>query len=374
VWRLLLVLAITALSWIELVPWQLENAPRWFVADIAVGVVSTVVTMVWRRRFPVTVAVVTNLVAVGSFSSAGAASLALTSLATRRRWREIVPVTAAVLLTIPATVAISPVPGPDPRVDAAVVVVVVLFMVATGMYVGSRRELLETLRSRAEIVEAEQSAKLAQARSAERTRIAREMHDVLAHRISLVTMHAGALAYRDDLPPEQVRESARTIQETAHQAMEELRAVLGVLREDPGDAAPELPMPTAADLSGLVAEWQRAGMRVALDVEGDLATVPAGAGRTVFRVVQEALTNAHKHASATTVRVRVVVEAREGVWVEVRNPLPVGSAEAPAAPAGSGLGLVGLRERVELAGGRLRHGVTARDRTFALDAWLPWPA
>jgi signal transduction histidine kinase len=74
------------------------------------------------------------------------------------------------------------------------------------------------------------------------------------------------------------------------------------------------------------------------------------------------------------VRVRVVVEAREGVWVEVRNPLPVGSAEAPAAPAGSGLGLVGLRERVELAGGRLRHGVTARDRTFALDAWLPWPA
>ncbi len=370
----MLVLAITALTWVELVPWQLENAPRWFVADVAVGAASTVVTMIWRRRFPVTVAVVTNIVAVGSFSSAGAASLALTSLATRRRWREIVPVTGVVLLTIPATVAINPVPGPDPRVDAAVVVVVVLFMVATGMYVGSRRELLDTLRSRAEIAEAEQSAKLAQARSAERTRIAREMHDVLAHRISLVTMHAGALAYREDLPPEQVRESARTIQETAHQAMEELRAVLGVLREDPGDAVPELPVPKAADLTGLVAEWQRAGMRVALDVEGDLETVPAGAGRTVFRVVQEALTNAHKHASATSVRVRVVVESREGVWVEVRNPLPVGSVDTSDAPAGSGLGLVGLRERVELAGGRLRHGVTARDRTFALDAWLPWPA
>jgi signal transduction histidine kinase len=369
------VLAITGLSWVELVPWQLANAPGWLAADLAVGVVSTVVTMVWRRRFPVAVALVTNVVSVVSFSSTGAASLALTSLATRRRWREIVPVTAVVVATIPATVAINPVPGPDPRVDAAVVVVVVMLMIAAGLYVGSRRELLETLRSRAEIAEAEQSAKVAQARSAERTRIAREMHDVLAHRISLVTMHAGALAYRDDLPPERVRESARTIQETAHQALEELRDVLGVLREDPGDAAPELPVPTAADLDALVADWRQAGMRVVLDVDGDLTTIPATVGRTVFRVAQEALTNAHKHASATSVRVEVAVEAGAGVRVAVTNPLPVGSEQAsPFAGVGSGLGLVGLRERVELAGGRLRHGVTARDRTFSLDAWLPWPA
>ena len=365
-------LAIGALTWVEIVPWQLANAPRWFVADLVVGVVSTVAAMLWRRRFPVTVALLTNLVSTFSFSSGGAASLALVSLATRRRWRELVPVVAAILLTIPIVVAVNPVPGPDPRFDAAVVVVVIGLLVATGLYVGSRRELLATLRSRAEIAEAEQAAKVAQARGAERTRIAREMHDVLAHRISLLTMHAGALAYRDDLPPEQVREAARTIQETAHQAMTELRGVLGVLREGPGDAVPELPQPSAGDLRILVEEWVRAGMRVELSVVGDLDAVPDAQGRTIFRVVQEGLTNAHKHATDTTVAVHVDAEVGTGVRARVTNPLRVGTRQVSGAPPGAGLGLVGLRERVELAGGRLSRTITP-DQHHVLEAWVPWP-
>ena len=373
VWRLLLVLAVTGLSWVELAPWQLANAPGWFAADIAVGVVSTVATFRWRHRFPVATALVTNVVSIVSFSSGGAASLALVSLATRRRWREIVPVTIVVALTIPVVVAINPVPGPDPRLDAAVVVVVIGLMVAVGLYVGSRRELLATLRSRAEIAEAEQAAKVAQARGAERTRIAREMHDVLAHRISLVTMHAGALAYRDDLPPEQVREAARTIQETAHQAMTELRGVLGVLRDGPGDAAPELPQPSAGDLRILVEEWARAGMRVDLSVNGDLDAVPDAQGRTIFRVVQEGLTNAHKHATDTAVSVSVEAETGTGVRARVSNPLRVGTTQASGPPPGAGLGLVGLRERVELAGGRLSRTITP-DQRHTLEAWVPWPA
>lgn len=372
VWRGLLVLAITSLSWVELVPWQLENAPRWFVADLVAGVLSTVAVFTLRRRFPVTVAMVTTLVSTVSFSSAGANSLALVSLATRRRWRELVPVIGVTLLTVPVVVAINPVPGPDPRFDAAVVVVVVGLLVAVGLYVGSRRELLDTLRSRAEIAEAEQVAKVAQARTAERTRIAREMHDVLAHRISLVTMHAGALAFRDDLPPEQVRATARTIQENAHQAMTELRDVLGVLREGPGDAVPELPQPSADDLAALVDEWRHAGMRIDLSVDGDLAAVPETTGRTVFRVVQEGLTNAHKHAADTAVAVQVAVEDGTGVQAEVTNPLRVGSV-APAPLPGAGLGLVGLRERVELAGGRLSHAVTS-DQRYRLRAWIPFPS
>lgn len=367
-WRLLLVLAINALAWVELGLWQLQHAPAWFVADVAVGVASTVVTMVWRRRFPVTVALVTNVVAVASFSSSGAACLALVSLATRRRWRELVPVLVVCLITVPFVVAINPLPGEDPRVDSAVVVVVLAMLVSVGLYVGSRRELLATLRSRAEAAEAEQAAKVARARSAERTRIAREMHDVLAHRISLVTMHAGALAYRTDLPAEQVHATARTIEEVAHQAMTELRDVLGVLREGPGDAAPELPQPTACDVLALVEESRGAGMHVQLQVTGDLAAVPGAWGRTVYRVVQEGLTNARKHAPGTVVSVQVDAFA-ELVAVRVVNPLPVG---APvAALPGSGLGLVGLRERVDLAGGRLTHRVTA-DRRYALEARIPW--
>lgn len=367
-WRLLLVLAISSLAWIDLMPWQLENARRWFVADVAVGVVSTVVAMVWRRRYPVTVALSTNVVSVGSFSSSGAACLALVSLATRRRWRELVPVLVVLVATIPLTVLINPVPGPDPRVDAGLILVITGLLVSFGLYIGSRRELMATLRSRAEIAEAEQSAKVAQARGAERARIAREMHDVLAHRISLVTMHAGALAYRDDLPPQQVRETAHTIQETAHQAMTELRGVLGVLREGPGDAAPEQPQPTACDVVALVEESQRAGMHVEITVRGDLSDVPPSVGRTLYRVVQEGLTNARKHAPDTFVELRLDVQPGVGVSCRMENPLRIGT---DGTLPGAGLGLVGIRERVELAGGTLRHAVTAR--RFELEVRLPWP-
>ncbi|MDR6119808.1 signal transduction histidine kinase [Aeromicrobium sp. SORGH_AS981] len=369
-WRLLLVLAVTALTWVPLGLWQLRHAPLWFALDLATGVACTVVAMVWRRRFPVTVALVTNVVSIGSFSSGGAACLALVSLATRRRWRELVPVTLVCLLTIPFVVVVNPLPGEDPRVDAAVVVVVIGLLVAVGLYVGSRRELLATLRSRAESAEAEQAAKVAQARSAERTRIAREMHDVLAHRISLVTMHAGALAYRQDLGREQVHETALTIQETAHQAMTELRGVLGVLREGPGDAVPELPQPAARDVVELVEESRAAGMRVELQLRGDLDDVSGTAGRTVYRVVQEGLTNARKHAAGTPVEVAVDVGAQT-VEVRVTNPLPLGTPTAPL--PGSGLGLVGLRERVELARGSLSHRVSA-DRRYVLEARIPWAA
>lgn len=367
-WRLLLVLVIGGIASTQMALWQLQHAPAWFVADLAVGVVSTVVAMLWRRRFPVTVALLTNVVSKVSFSSSGAAYLTLVSLATRRRSRELVPVLVVCIATVPFLLTINPLPGEDRRVDAAVLVVVLGMLVSFGLYVGSRRELLATLRSRAEIAEAEQAAKVAQARSAERTRIAREMHDVLAHRISLVSMHAGALAYRQDLSPEQVHTTARTIEEAAHQAMTELRDVLGVLREGPGDAAPELPQPTACDVLSLVEESRRAGMQVDLDVTGDLSGVPGAWGRTLYRVVQEGLTNARKHAPGAAVSVDVEA-SDDRVAVGILNPLPLG--EPAAALPGAGLGLVGLRERVDLAGGRLTHHVTA-DGRYVLEARIPW--
>jgi signal transduction histidine kinase len=185
----------------------------------------------------------------------------------------------------------------------------------------------------------------------------------------MVTMHAGALSYRDDLTPEQVRETAGIIQENSHQALTELRQVLGVLREDPGDADPELPQPSADDLPALIEDARASGMKV-VSTLGPVDTIPDLLGRTAFRVVQEGLTNARKHAPDTLVSVELSGGPGDGLTIEVRNPLRIGSAlDVP----GSGLGLVGLAERTALVGGRLRHGVNA-DQEFTLTVWLPWPA
>ena len=134
-----------------------------------------------------------------------------------------------------------------------------------GMYIGSRRELLWTLRDRAERAEAEQALRVEQGRLNERTRIAREMHDVLAHRISLIAMHAGALAYRTDLTAEEMRQTAELIQAKSHEALTDLRQVLGVLRDGEAGGRSERPQPTFADLSALVLEAEGAGMRIQYD-------------------------------------------------------------------------------------------------------------
>ncbi|MGH8918880.1 MAG: sensor histidine kinase, partial [Actinomycetes bacterium] len=134
--------------------------------------------------------------------------------------------------------------------------------VAWGMFVRARRQLLFTLRERALRAEADQLLHADSARMAERSRIAREMHDVLAHRISLVALHAGALEVRPDLPPAQVRETAALLRSTARQALEELRDVIGVLRDEPGQEAPTAPQPTLADIPRLVDETRRAGVKI----------------------------------------------------------------------------------------------------------------
>src|SRR5690606_13476736 len=152
------------------------------------------------------------------------------------------------------------------------------------MVVYHRRQLLASLRDRAERAESEARLRAEQARMQAREEIAREIHDVLGHRLSLLSVHAGALAYRPDAPPQDIARAARVIRESAHQALQDLRQVVGVLRAPVG----ELPQPVFADLRSLVAEAEQSGMRIRL-VQEVAGEVPDALGRTVYRIVQEAV-------------------------------------------------------------------------------------
>jgi signal transduction histidine kinase len=211
-----------------------------------------------------------------------------------------------------------------------------------------------------------------QARMAERTRIAREMHDVLAHRISLLALHAGALEVRPDLPAAKVRETAELLRSTARQALEELRGVIGVLREEPGyESVPPAPQPTLSDIPRLVEETRRAGANIEFEMRVDDAeAMPSSLGRDAYRIVQEALTNMCKHASGTATWVRVTGAPGVGLHVSVRNRQPIRAAAGLALP-GSGTGLLGLQERVALAGGTLVHGPDGSG-DFVVDAEFQW--
>jgi signal transduction histidine kinase len=367
-WRLLLALAISLLVWIEVVADQFGQRPVLFWADLVCGGVAFVL-VVLRRRHPFLVVLVVTLLSGVSSLASGPAVLATISFATWRRLPRIFAVGVLWVATGTLYESVQPPPVEPVLFTVPLNVAVAAVAAATGMYIGSRRELVWTLRDRAQRAEAEQELRMRQARTSERARIAREMHDVLAHRISLVSMHAGALAYRDDLSADDARRSALVIRDSAHQALNELREVLGVLRDEV-EPTEERPQPTFADLAGLLDEARAAGMRVSGELDVPTAErLPGQVGRTAYRIVQEALTNARKHAAGATVNVRVSGAPGDGLEVLVENGVPPGG--RPAVP-GAGLGLVGLTERAELAGGRLEHQRSG-DR-FRLRGWLPWPA
>ncbi|MDI2029912.1 histidine kinase [Saccharopolyspora sp. TS4A08] len=209
------------------------------------------------------------------------------------------------------------------------------------------------LRDRAERAEREQELRAAQARADERARLAVEMHDVVTHRINLMVLQAGALAVAGEDPA--VRRAADELRASGSQALAELRDLVGVLRRsetDPQEDRAETPE-SPPDLDELVAESQAVGMSVEYTVDGAAGPVTAAVARTAYRVVQEGLTNAHKHAPGAHVDVRVRY-GDDRVRVLVRNTATDGPREH--ADSGGGVGLLGLQQRVELVGGTFRSG------------------
>ncbi|MFI8180906.1 histidine kinase [Actinacidiphila glaucinigra] len=282
--------------------------------------------------------------------------------------------------------------------------------VLLGLYVGARRRLVESLRERADGLERELSllaetatSSAERARMEERTRIAREMHDVVAHRVSLMVVHAAALQAIAVKDPEKASASAQLLGDMGRQALNELREMLGVLRAEPATAAraaapaasvsaasvvrvaaaaetiaPAAPVaaaeaeedeqgPCLAELRGLLDESRAAGMDVELTVEGEERPLAARVEATVYRVVQEALTNVHKHAPGARARIRLAYREAE-VAVLVQNG-PSDGAPALVLPSG-GNGLVGMKERVTALGGGFAAGTT-HEGGFRVSAMLP---
>jgi signal transduction histidine kinase len=343
--------------------------PGWVAADVTLGAVCCI-SLWWRRRWPFGVALVCVLVGALSTFGSVAGLFALSSLAVHRHVR---PALVVSVLFVPSAVVCSVWLG-RPNTLSVLLPTLALAAAATGwgMFIRARRQLLSTLRDRAERAEADQAVRAEGARLAERTRIAREMHDVLAHRISLVALHAGGLEVARDLPATQVRESAALLRLTAHQALEELRDVIGVLRDEPGHQRPStVPQPTLADIPRLVDETRRSGAKIDFEMQVDgAAGAPGPLGRDAYRIVQEALTNVSKHAGGTLAQVRIAGAPNRGLHVTVRNPRALGAHARPALP-GSGTGLLGLQERVTLANGVLVHGPDASG-DFVVAADLPW--
>ena len=342
----------------------LATVPSWDPGAVAVLlVVGHAAPIAYRRRMPRTAfalstsAGVAYLAAGWPMVALGVAVLVMTySLATySSRNHSLVG-----LIAVEASLTLDALLGTGaPQFDTLVGNVVI---VAAAWILG------DGARRRREDALSEQQRLAAQAVHEERLRIARELHDVVAHTMSVIAVQAGTgrLVIDDDV--DHARRALVSIEGASKRALDEMRRLLGVLRADTTDTAAFAPVPTLDDLDRLVADSVDGGNPVDLWVEGDRTNAPAGIGLAAFRVLQEALTNVRRHAAGACATVHVAFEAAELV-VEVENPLRAGQ---PATGAG-GHGLLGMRERVSLYGGTFEAGPRP-DGTFKVSARIPYEA
>ncbi|WP_229076423.1 sensor histidine kinase [Actinoplanes sp. DH11] len=331
-------------------------------ADVAIGLACAAALLV-RRRHPLALTVALLPFGAVSVMATGAILVALFTAAIRLRPPVLLALGAADVGTAGVYFLLHDNPAWDIWVDVVMRGLTAAVALGWGLFTQAYRRLTASLREHAARLEAEQHLRADQARLTERARIAREMHDVLAHRMSLISLHAGALEVRGTVAPEELSTAAGAIRAGAHEALEELRAVVGVPR-----GRPEPPQPGLGDLPDLVDGVRGAGMAVDFASAVPADAPPLVLSRAAYRIVQEGLTNAHRHGAGPAAAVRLRGAAGHGLRITIVNPLR-GTGEA-ASPGG--LGLVGIAERVALAGGTVRYGPEQGE--FRLEAELPWPA
>ncbi|MER5733099.1 histidine kinase [Streptomyces sp. NPDC002138] len=348
-------------------------------------------TLVVRRRWPVAV-VLLGIAVTPAAMGFLLGVVGLYTLAASEAPKRVTGVLASMSLAGTFVVTYMRTRG-DIEGERFLVIVLSVFMavaltvppVLFGLYIGARRRLMESLQERADSLERELSLladraeeRAEWARTEERTRIAREMHDVVAHRVSLMVVHAAALEAVAAKDPAKAVRNAVLVGDMGRQALTELREMLGVLRASSAVPAPVPAVvalvgaledgPSLGELEVLVGQSRAAGMAVAFEVHGEVAGYAAEVEQTAYRVVQEALTNCHKHAPGARVVVRLA--HREGeVAMQVENGPCDGKAAEPGLPSG-GNGLVGMRERVLGLGGVFVSGPTD-EGGFRVSAVLP---
>ncbi|TDE95064.1 two-component sensor histidine kinase [Occultella glacieicola] len=392
VWRTVLLIAVcmfASLTSAVFSEWG-QSSGQNALAAFGVILIAPAVPLVllWRHRAPMTVALVAAGLAILVPIGASTALVALASLIARRSGRRVWYVAGAVALALTVTAIrdllaetmaesflktlLGPLDAP-PTTAVTLSWWVVPIAVAVALVPAIGIGLL--LRARRASRAAEERAQVAGqrteqlgdelARQVERERIAREVHDVLGHRLSLLNLHAGALEVNAQENDDLAR-SAALVRSSAGQSVEDLRSLLSVLRQDPG-ADHGLPEPSLVDLPGVIDETVRTGVPVSATVYLDQAeSADPTLARAVYRIVQELLTNARKHAPGQQIRLAVTGGPSNGISIDARNPY------RPPAGGTPGRGLQGIAERVELLGGRLQYGVDDGGATFRVTVTLPW--
>jgi signal transduction histidine kinase len=394
----LTVITITVSAISSLIYWMLESTDPVtddyvFSVRATLGLLAALgaaAALVWRHRHPVLVTAIAIAPPLLFVSDAYAALAALAALAASRRdrvlWAGSALVFAATAVTTWRDAAreredslvqtlFAPADSTDP-VDVPLIGILLIAAALTaiplgiGLWNGARRDL-----TRRRHAEAALRADLA--RQDERSRIAREMHDVLGHRLSLLSLQAGALEVSDGGPG--AAEAAQTIRRTARESLDDLRQVIGVLHDgQPFGRASEAgnetnrPQPVLADLPDLVAATRQSGLAVNVTMLVDGASsAPIALGTAAYRIVQEALTNAVRHAPDTAVDVTVRGGPDTGLAIEVVNALPSDLTGETQPMSEQGTGLIGISERAATLGGTSSAGPTD-EQTFAVSVWLPW--
>jgi signal transduction histidine kinase len=266
------------------------------------------------------------------------------------RWVSLAGLAAAELGSAAVQLTHGSFQWPTPITNALVIAAAWLL----GHFVGVRRAYTARLEQTAEL-ERTRAEQARQAVAEERLRLARELHDVVAHSISVIAVQSGVGAHVASTQPEEAAKALAAIEATSRAALTELRRLLGVLRQEDEPQGDLAPVPGLADLDGLLAEVAKAGLAVRLQVEGRPAQLPAGVDLSAYRIVQEALTNVVKHAGSARAQVAIRYRDHE-VLVEVTD-----DGRGAAAPTGEGRarvghGLIGMRERVAVFGGDLEVG------------------
>jgi signal transduction histidine kinase len=358
---------------LALTPGSVSTLPGWAGALI---VLAMTLPLVFRRVWPVPVFLLITLVAASTgwwamqIVWAPGLAVAVYTVAAVRPRREALAAAALLLVAVPVA-AFHVVPGGWKEAGGLLAATVVV-ATALGLYIGTRRALLAELRARAAQLERERDQQATLAAVEERARIAREMHDIVAHHLTVMVALADGAAAQAVRAPARAEELMRTVSATGRLALGDTRRLLGVLREDgagrPDDGRPDdgraddgrpaelpglAPLPGLAAVDELVTRVRSAGLAVDYTTEGARPDLAPGLELTVFRIVQEALTNTMKHAGPGTHAGVRIVYGRKEIRVDVEDD-GTGSAATPS--AGPGRGLAGMRERIEAYGGRVSTG------------------